>query len=492
MFVNSNIHKALVVILAFSIRCNADAFSFRTIWRTIRSSATQVLKHRFTMPITIGLSAAAIMGAAAYYVKKDFDRVKAEKEGKRKTIQLQKGLVCLGNEQVPGWSLSGGKTALNQIEVVDQFSTEGRESGSFSCGYHALKNIVGITALIKEKGAAWVGWLNDMAQAKALFALKSPTQKPGPWRADIIQQRESDVMFDGIYRHVPKPIDPDSSKFPELYKSLGNDSQPVNQEYYSLQNQILSCLYDNLFVDYVKNISQEIVSKNTPMQVSRKNFVAWIKNQSWSEHLGCCIDNLTERHVELAKKPEMLDAYVPLSWNETHQFSRDMLDQFNEEKFKQTCTDGKQNGVRTNLDGDWLYYTELDRLWTKIQTKNEHLKQVELLQYQSSGSIEKIAEKINNMISQRPKDVYPIIINPGAHYIALVVDTYNGNRRYTVADSMHNNKQLDDSIVLGIVDKLERGDFASRVRPLLSKSAKSFGLARYCSHVWHCLTRAWF
>ena len=62
-----------------------------------------------------------------------------------------------------------GQVKINQVEVLDQFSPQG--SGGTSCGYQALKNVVGITAL--AKGLNWSHWLSDPKLAASLFAMQS-------------------------------------------------------------------------------------------------------------------------------------------------------------------------------------------------------------------------------------------------------------------------------------------------------------------------------
>ena len=347
---------------------------------------------------------------------------------------------------------------LNQVDVLDQFSSQG--CGGASCGYQALKNTIGITALAKGKGAESIKLLSDGQQAKPLFGLATKDQAAGIWRSHVIENRQRRLLRFGILKKIP------------LVPAQDDPGSPMRS------------FIDSLLIRYAEEAAEKIVHGQT-VEVSFNSLCRWIQDCPPSLMHGDDLE-VSDADIARAKERGTIESYVLMDQHIINQFSLAHLDQFNQEWYRATCTEGQENGYRMRLDGEWLDLLEVESLYDKLKSNYPHLTGAPLMTVISTSSqLEAAAQEIKDKIFEHKpleRDIYPFIIHTGAHYVTVVLDTTSGKRRYTIADSMHNTKRLCPGPIIDFINKLEGCNIASHI-PNISHFG-SFGFGRYCSCVW--------
>ena len=143
--------------------------------------------------------------------------------------------------------------------------------------------------------------------------------------------------------------------------------------------EVYRSIFNKLFKNFIGEIINRVVAGET-IDISLDLLCQWIKNQTIDIQEPSSYGLPTaEAVVADVKNPETIKSFFSFDQCGTSKISLGVLAQLNEERFEQTCTEGKQNGDRIRLDGEWLNNLEIEELYNRLQTPEyAHLKDVPL------------------------------------------------------------------------------------------------------------------
>jgi hypothetical protein len=176
---------------------------------------------------------------------------------RREQLQLHADVPAVRGRAIQVNDAHNGVVRVQQAVVLDQFRPLSG-GGSSSCGYHALKNAVGIASMLL--GADKHNWLVNRNFVNQSFGFGSAKRALGMWRGFIIDRRKKQALRTWIC-DVLLPLRP-----------MGLVQTPAQFNVEAVRG-----LYQTLRGNYADEVIRRFSGERDPIQLTPHAFMEWVQ-----------------------------------------------------------------------------------------------------------------------------------------------------------------------------------------------------------------------
>lgn len=341
-----------------------------------------------------------------------------------------------------------------QVQVFNQFAAHG--GGNASCGYQALKNACGILFLLLgiPEGTEW---LESERVISHFVAIADDSHGTGTWRQLIINQRNRTAMENHYKTFIvinPAP-------------QIGTHEPNA---------KLVKIIVQKLVLSYIRNIIIRLYRQEAhSVELSLNSFTHWVEEQPIAIADPTIFGpGFTPKDIEdYIKNRLTLSAYVNI---QEHQCS---LQDIAQAHIHYNSSAKKSSAKPFDPNGEWLLGNEINDLANHIKKEHEQLAHIPIIVVDSVNHAqldldnELLFIKLGIQDNSIPENqCYAFIVGTmtpqgnwlsEGHWTTLVLDTFQGKRRYTIADSSNNKLRMYAGPCYELIRYLEGDTTAQKI-----------------------------